>query len=248
MSDTGKTVPDQHDVGERIREGLARRRMSRLQLADAARLSVSTLEKGLSGERPFTLATLIRIEDALGIRLRSAVPPPAASAQASAELGAYRREGVDWLIGSYLTLRPSFEQTGAVYAYLTEIFWNDDAGHLGFSEKARLDAHFAQKGAVSMPYQSGHIYLVTNEHGQYRLMTLGRPSIAGDMYGLLTTLRSARGGRLTPVAAPIALLRWDLERKGSPALGLVGAEHPAFAEYRREVDRVCGEEFSALIS
>jgi hypothetical protein len=68
------------------------------------------------------------------------------------------------------------------------------------------------------------------------------------MYGLLTTLRSARGGRLTPVAAPIALLRWDVVRKGAPALGQVEAGNPLFAEYRREVDRVCDEEFSALIS
>jgi transcriptional regulator with XRE-family HTH domain len=244
MSETGKGIPDQHDIGERIREGLARRRMSRMQLADAAKLSVSTLEKGLSGERPFTLATVIRLEEALGVRLRAATP----SAVSPAELGAYRREGVDWLIGSYLTLRPSFEHPGAVYAYLTEIFWDDDAGHLGFSEKQRLDARFAQKGAVSMPYQSGHIYLVTNEHGQYRLMTLGRPSISGDMYGLLATLRSARGGRLTPVAAPIALLRQSGDRTGTPVLGLIETGQAAFADYRREVDRVCEEEFSSLIS
>jgi len=247
MSETGRGIPEQQGVSERIREGLARKRMSRMQLADAARLSVSTLEKGLSGERPFTLATLIRIEDALGLRLRPATPP-AASAKAAAELGAYRREGVDWLIGSYLTLRPSFEHAGAVYAYLTEIVWNDEAGHLGFSEKQRIDARFAQKGAVSMPYQSGYIYLVTNEHGQYRLLTLSRPSIAGDMYGLLTTLRSARGGRLTPVAAPIALLRQGGERGEAPVLGLVEEGHAAYADYRREVDRVCEEEFSALIS
>lgn len=50
-----------------------------------------------------------------------------------------------------------------------------DAGHLGFSQKQRIDARFAQKGAVSMPYRSGHICLVTNEHGQCRLMTL-RPA------------------------------------------------------------------------
>jgi transcriptional regulator with XRE-family HTH domain len=247
MGDTGKAIPDQHDIGARIREGLARRRMSRMQLADAARLSLSTLEKGLSGERPFTLATLIRIEDALGVRLRPA-SPAAASPQASAELGAYRREGVDWLIGTYLTLRPSFEQPGAVYAYLTDIFWDEAAGHLGFSEKQRVDARFAQKGAVSMPYQSGHIYLVTNEHGQYRLITLRRPSIAGDMYGLLMTLRSARGGRLTPVAAPVALLRQEAGGAEPAALGLIEPGHAAFADYRREVDRVCEEEFSTLIS
>jgi transcriptional regulator with XRE-family HTH domain len=245
MGETERGIREQQDLGARIREGMARRRMSRLQLADAAKLSVSTLEKGLSGERPFSIATLIRIEDAIGIRLRSGAAAP--GAQASADLGAYRREGVEWLIGSYLTLRPSFEKPDTIYAYLTEISWNDEAGHLAFSEKQRLDAHFAQKGAVSMPYQSGHIYLVTNEHGQFRLMTLSRPSIAGDMYGLLTTLRSARGGRLTPVAAPIALLRWDIERKGAPALGQVTEGDAHYADYRREVDRVCEEEFSALI-
>ncbi|MCW3848868.1 helix-turn-helix domain-containing protein [Sphingomonas sp. LB-2] len=245
MSETGRGPQEQQDLGARIREGMARRRMSRLQLADAAKLSVSTLEKGLSGERPFSIATLIRIEDAIGIRLRPSSSP---GAQAAAELGAYRREGVEWLVGSYLTLRPSFEKPGIIYAYMTEISWNDEAGHLSFSEKARLDAHFAQKGAVSMPYQSGHIYLVTNEHGQYRLMTLGRPSIAGDMYGLLTTLRSARGGRLTPVAAPIALLRWDAGRKGEPALGQIAEGDARYADYRREVDRICEEEFVALIS
>ena len=233
-------------VGEQIREGLARHRLSRLQLAAAAKLSVSTLEKGLSGERPFTLATLIRIEEALGVSLRGAAPAKE-SPPASAELGAYRREGVDWLVGTYLTLRPSFEQTSKVYAYLTELSWSEDAGHLTFSESARVDAHFAQKGVVSMPYQSGFIYLVTNDHGQYRMLTLGRPSIAGDMYGLLTTLRSGRGGRLTPVSAPIALLRWDVERKGAPTLGLIDKDHSLFADYRRAVDGVCDEEFGALI-
>jgi hypothetical protein len=98
-----------------------------------------------------------------------------------------------------------------------------------------------------MPYQSGYIHLVTNEHGQYRLVTLGRPSISGDMYGLLMTLRSARGGRLTPVAAPIALLRQGEGRIDTPVLGLIEEGQIAFADYRREVDRVCDEEFSALI-
>lgn len=244
--DTETSGTKHSGVGAQIREGLARRRMSRLQLAAAARLSVSTLEKGLSGERPFTLATLIRIEEVLGVRLRGTAPV-AESPRASAELGAYRKEGVDWLAGSYLTLRPAFEHPGKVYAYLTEISWSEDAGHLAFSESARLDAHFAQKGAVSMPYQSGFIYLVTNDHGQYRMLTLGRPSIAGDMYGLLTTLRSGRGGRLTPVAAPIALLRWDVARKGAPTLGLIDEDHVLFADYRSAVDRVCDEEFGALI-
>ena len=50
----------------RLREELARRRLTRQGLADAAKISISTLEKALSGRRPFTLATMVRIEEVLG--------------------------------------------------------------------------------------------------------------------------------------------------------------------------------------
>src|SRR3954454_5807802 len=49
-----------------VREELARRRLSRQWLSDSARISLSTLEKALSGRRPFTLATVVRMEEALG--------------------------------------------------------------------------------------------------------------------------------------------------------------------------------------
>ena len=220
--------------------------MSRQQLADAARISLSTLEKGLSGERPFTLATLVRIEDTLGSRLRH-VEPGNAFWQAAAELGGYRKEAVDGLVGTYLTLRPSFERGDAVYAYLTRLAWDDDRQHLSFSETDRIDARFAQKGAVSMPYQSGHIYLVTNEHGQFRTAMLGRPSIEGSMHGLLTTLRVSRGGRLTPVATPIVLLRQNDHEVGNAVLGQVAIGQLGYAPYRHEINRVQGEEFGILV-
>ena len=44
-----------------VREELARRRISRQYLAEMAKISISTLEKALSGRRPFTLATTIRL-------------------------------------------------------------------------------------------------------------------------------------------------------------------------------------------
>lgn len=80
------------------------------------------------------------------------------------------------------------------------------ACHLVFRQAERSDAPFAQTGRVSVPHQSGAIYLVTIWHGQYRLVVLGRPTIAGEMYGVLTTLHAGRGSQLTPVAAPIALI------------------------------------------
>src|ERR1700682_4950294 len=78
--DTGLTMPanserqlsdeQSRSVAALVREQLARRRISRQQLADQAKISISTLEKALAGRRPFTLATTIRLEEALGVSLR----------------------------------------------------------------------------------------------------------------------------------------------------------------------------------
>ena len=63
-------------IAQTVREELARRRISRQRLADDARISISTLEKALSGRRPFTLATTIRLEQALGRSLRRVEAAP----------------------------------------------------------------------------------------------------------------------------------------------------------------------------
>jgi hypothetical protein len=71
-----------------------------------------------------------------------------------------------WLEGMYITLRPSFGDKEAIYAYCTEIAWDAAASWLAFREGERLDAAYTQYGEVAVPNQSGHIYLVTNRHGQ----------------------------------------------------------------------------------
>src|SRR5207237_6985142 len=113
-------------IAAMIREELARRRISRQHLADQAKLSISTLEKALGGRRPFTLATTVRLEEALGVPLRKSVGPPPSVAPANGEvapdsLGAYSRRAVTWIEGNYVTLRPSFGDKDAIYAYRTEI-------------------------------------------------------------------------------------------------------------------------------
>ena len=171
-------------VAAQIREELARRRISRQRLADTAKISISTLEKALAGRRPFTLATTIRLEEALGVTLRKgkaavAPPPPVAAAPsglAPGDLGFYARPAVSWIEGAYLTLRPSFGEKDAIYAYRTEILWDDASSSLLFRESDRLDAAFTQHGSVSVPNQSGHIYLITNRFGQYRLIIVTRPA------------------------------------------------------------------------
>ena len=198
-------------IATRLREELARRRISRQALADMAKLSLSTLEKALSGSRPFTLTTVVRIEDVLGTSLRR--PGDAASAPdaflAPESMGSYSRPAVRWIEGGYLTLRPAFSQPGAIYAYRTEIFWDAEASHLRFAESDRADSSFTQAGFVSMPNLSGHTYLVTSEEGQYRLVMLGRATRERRMFGLLSTLQVGAGSQLVPVACPIVLLPLD---------------------------------------
>lgn len=217
-----------------VREELARRHLSRQWLANEARISLSTLEKALAGSRPFTLSTVVRIEDALGTALRSR-GDSGGKHFAPESMGAYAQAAVQWLEGTYLTLRPSFSEHKAVFAYLTSIAWDADKGHLVFSEASRSDAEYEQKGFVSFPNISGAIYLVTISEGQYRMALLNRPS-GGGLSGILLTLAAGEGAQLTPAAVPISLtnLRGELDA----AVGVIREGHECFEEYRACVDRI----------
>ena len=231
-----------------IREEIARRRMSRQQLADKAKLSLSTLEKVLGGRRPLTLATAVRVEEALGVSLRRSAPEadaPLKDGVAPDGLGAYSRRGAAWLEGVYVTVRPSFGDKGAIYAYRTEILWDEPTSRLVFREAERVDAEFSQYGEVAVPNQSGHIYLVTNRHGQHRLITVSRPMITGEMYGVIATLLAGRGSMLTPIAAPIALL--PVKNVPDAAYGRIAAGDARGALYREHLQRVTSDQFAMFL-
>jgi transcriptional regulator with XRE-family HTH domain len=246
-SDTQLSEDQSRLVVALIREELARRRISRQHLADQAKISISTLEKALSGRRPFTLATAIRLEEALGVSLRraEAKAPAPRNGVAPGDLGYYARQGVSWIEGNYLTLRPSFGDKDAIYAYRTEIVWDDALSSLAFRESERLDADFAQQGVVSVPNQSGYIYLVTNRQGQYRLVIISRP-IYGEMFGIMTTLQVGRGNQLLPVAVPIAYL--PLAILTDPQFGRITAGHPCHEGYRKYLKRTVEEPFALFPS
>lgn len=230
------TIEGSESVALVVREVLARRRLSRQWLADEAKVSLSTLEKALAGRRPFTLATVVRLEDALGTSLRARLQvheEPRLLAPES--MGAYSRPAVQWFEGTYLTLRPSFSEPGAVFAYLTSVSWDIANGHLVFSEAARTDHDYEQKGFVSFPNVSGAIYLVTIAQGQYRVAILNRPS-AKWLSGILLTLAAGAGAQLIPAAVPIILLPFVADE--NKVLGVVHAGDDLYEEYRLCVDRV----------
>jgi transcriptional regulator with XRE-family HTH domain len=196
-------TPEQNQqVAGQIREALASRRISRRRLADEARISISTLEKALAGDRPFSLASLVRLEQVLGVALHSSVT--SSPQVASADLGGYARSAVAWLEGEYLTLRPSFDPVGAIHAYCTVIAWASPRHCLEFRESERIDAANAQTGQVSLPAARGKVYLVTTEGGEMRLAILNSPTRNGELSGLLLTVTAGIPG--LPVATPIALV------------------------------------------
>jgi transcriptional regulator with XRE-family HTH domain len=250
MQTPDKPISDDQSrqVAELVREEIARRRMSRQWLADQAKLSLSTLEKALGGRRPFTLATIVRLEQALGVPLRKAAAAAPASAMPSGTeiapdaLGAYSRRAVAFIEGTYVTLRPSFGDKDAIYAYQTVIAWDATASSLLFHEGERLDAAFTQYGEVAVPNQSGFIYLVTNRHGQHRLITVSRPTITGEMYGIIMTLLAGRGSQLTPIAAPIAFL--PAKSVQHPTVGRIASADTNYGLYREYLRRTTEESFA----
>jgi hypothetical protein len=190
------------------------------------------------------------VEEALGLPFRKANAVVALAAApaitlAPGELGFYSRPAVSFIEATYLTLRPSFGDPAAIYAYRTEICWGADTSSLVFRESERLDAEFAQEGRVSVPNQSGYIYLVTNRQGQYRLVLICRPTINGEMFGIMTTLRAGRGAELIPVSAPIAYV--PLKAQANVEFGRICAGHPCYEGYRKYLKRTVEEPFALFL-
>jgi hypothetical protein len=65
------------------------------------------------------------------------------------------------------------------------------------------------------------------------------------MYGIITTLLAGRGSLLTPIAAPIALLR--IEGILSPAFGRVSPGDASYAIYREHLRRIAEEPFALFL-
>jgi len=251
MQTPDKPLSDEqsHEVAEKVREELARRRISRQALAEQAKLSLSTLEKVLGGRRPFTLATTVRLEQALGVALRKSSPVavslPAGNDVAPDSLGSYSHRAVTWLEDLYIALRPSFGAKDAIFAYRTEIVWEPNVSSLVFREGERTDAAYEHTGEVAVPHQSGFIYLVINKHGQHRVITVSRPTVDGAMYGIISTLRAGPGSQLTPIAAPIAFV--PARNIESPTVGRISPDNGHYTLYREHLRRTVEESFALFL-
>jgi hypothetical protein len=114
-----------------------------------------------------------------------------------------------------------------------------------FCESERVDAAFAQSGTISVPNQSGHIYLVTHTNGQFRLLIVSRLTISGEMYGIITTLLSGRGSQLTAVSAPVAMV--PVTAAEDILFGQIRAGDRCFERYRQYLKRTVDDQFAVFL-
>ncbi|HTN41130.1 MAG TPA: hypothetical protein VLZ84_08265, partial [Asticcacaulis sp.] len=71
-----------------------------------------------------------------------------------------------------------------------------------------------QRGIVSMPSRSGHIFLIINAYGQYDLTVLSPPGATGRLYGLNAGLANIRGA---PVPGSGAVVLVPFAQDAPPA-------------------------------
>lgn len=240
-----------------IKTAMIERKMTQAELADAADIHEKTIQNLLAG-RTVRDQTLFDVCMVLGLdfdRVKSAwrgderrdAPEPSAAVEGRAApeyMGAYTRVGVEFYIGSYLTLRPSFHVLDGMMAYRTDIYWDDEWPSLMFQERDRPDKAFQHRGRVHIPTSMSYIHLVSLTKGAMRMVMVSQLGPAGQMRGLITTLHK-RGALFVPVSAPIVYLR--RESFADLELGEIPGDRAAALGYRPYIDETLEEGYARLI-
>lgn len=77
------------------------------------------------------------------------------------------------------------------------------------------------------------------------LITVSRPTIAGEMYGIINTLLAGRGSLLTPIAAPIAYV--PMGGIAEPSYGRISAGAANYDRYRAHLQKIMDEPFAVFL-
>jgi transcriptional regulator with XRE-family HTH domain len=241
-----------------IRTAMVEKKLTQLQLADAADCHEKTIQNLMHG-RSVRDQTLFDVCMVLGLdyqRIKEDWFGGMTSAQpmdlrgeggvvAPVYMGAYARAAVDHYLGSYLTLRPSFTAPETIVAYRTDIVWDASWPSLLFEERDRPDAPFSHRGRLYLPPSSMFIHLVSLTKGAMRMVLVSQIDQAGEMRGLITTLNKRRAS-FVPVSAPIVYAqRADFSQL---ALGEIRPGHSAHVAYNAMLQATVAEGYAQLVS
>jgi len=206
-------------------------------------LPLTTVEKVFQGE--FTEKTLRKIEVILDTTFAPGGATYINPGEAPRELGSYTLSTVEHLQGDYLAVRPLFDKTRCLNAYIIRIAWDPAQARLVFTEHSRPDQRHTQHGDVSVGFGSQFWNLVSMHLGSVRVTTLSLPAGDGLCRGLIATVSNPKGNVLIPAAAPMFLRR--LRDGEQPDVGYITADAPAYAEYQSILEGVIAEDFGSLV-
>ena len=238
-----------------IKTAMIEKKLTQAELADAADCHEKTIQNLLGG-RSVRDQTLFDVCMVLGLdfdKLKGAWDGGGNGAPADlvgegghvapVYMGAYTRAGVDHYIGSYLTLRPAFSQSGSIIAYRTDISWDPEWPSLLFQERDRPDAPYSHRGRLYIPSSSMFIHLVSLTKGAMRMVVVSQLDRFGEMRGIITTLHK-HGAMLVPVATPIVYAR----REAFPnAFGEIKPTDPNFPALKQMLDSTVSEGYARLV-
>ncbi len=242
---------------ENIRTAMIEKKLTQVELADAADCHEKTIQNLLHG-KPVREQTLFDVSMVLGLdyqRLKETWFGSMSTAQpmelkgeggimAPVYMGAYTREGVDHYIGSYLTIRPAFAKSETIVAYRTDIVWDPEWPSLLFEERDRPDAPYSHRGRLYIPASSMFIHLVSLTKGAMRMVLVSQINQEGEMRGLITTLNKQRA-TFVPVASPIVYIKRG-EFKGG-AMGEHTPKSADYAVYKALLDATQEEGYARLV-
>ncbi len=247
------------DALDHIRTAMVEKKLTQVDLADAADCHEKTIQNLLGG-RSVRDQTLFDVCMVLGLdfpAVRDAWHGESVARDHPAELsgtggimapvymGAYTRAAVDHYIASYVTLRRSFTKPDTIVAYRTDVTWDAEWPSLLFQERDRLDAPYAHRGRLYIPASSMFIHLVSLTKGAMRMIVVSQLDRGGEMRGLITTLNKQRAS-FTPVATPIVYVQ--TATINADDLGECTPQHPAYARYHRLLDDTTEQGYARLIT
>jgi hypothetical protein len=165
---------------------------------------------------------------------------------APAHLGGYSKENYLDLIGSYVTVRPTYHYTSNLRCYRTELDWDVGASCLRFTEFDRADAD-CQTGYVYIPRASAFMYLLTLDKGWVRTIIvsqlIGKASI---MRGLILSQYNVSGNNFAPVCAPIVYVKNQPVAQDISGDELVPS-HPSYQKFASLLNETVSQDFVKLV-
>jgi hypothetical protein len=78
------------------------------------------------------------------------------------------------------------------------------------------------------------------------MAVLSRPSITGEMFGILTTLRAGQGAHLTPVSTPLALV--PMRQFAGPSFGRIRPDDQSFADYSAILCKTLSDGYAGFVT